>query len=45
MTVHEFIVHSKMHPELLPAGVTEFDLERFRKVGAKRKARQHSATG
>jgi len=21
-----------MHPELLPAGVSEFDLERFRKV-------------
>jgi len=32
MTVHEFITHSKMHPELLPARVTEFDLERLRKV-------------
>ena len=32
MTVHEFITHSKMHPELLPARMTEFDLERLRKV-------------
>ncbi len=32
MTVHEFITHIKMHPELLPASMTEFDLERFRKV-------------
>ena len=32
MTVHEFIAHIKMHPELLPAGMTEFDLERFRKL-------------
>jgi hypothetical protein len=32
MTVHEFIAHSKLHPALLPVGVTEFDLERFRKV-------------
>jgi hypothetical protein len=32
MTVHEFIAHSKMHPELLPAHMTEFDLERLRKV-------------
>src|SRR5258708_4925639 len=31
MTVHGFIAHSKMHPELLPAGIKEFDLERFRK--------------
>ena len=32
MTVHEFITHIKMHPELLPARMTEFDLERLRKV-------------
>lgn len=32
MSVHEFIAHIKMHPELLPAGTTEFDLERLRKV-------------
>jgi len=32
MTVHAFIAHMKMHPELLPAGMTEFDLERFRKL-------------
>ena len=32
MTVHEFIAHSKLHSELLPVGVTEFDLERFRKA-------------
>lgn len=32
MTVHGFIAHMKMHPELLPAGITEFDLERFRKL-------------
>jgi hypothetical protein len=32
MTVHEFIAHVKMHPELLPARMTEFDLERLRKV-------------
>ena len=32
MTVHGFIAHIKMHPELLPAGMTEFDLERFRKL-------------
>jgi len=32
MTVHGFIAHVKMHPELLPAGMTEFDLEHFRKL-------------
>src|SRR5260370_32762464 len=32
MTVHAFIAHMKMHPEQLPAGMTEFDLERFRKL-------------
>ena len=32
MTVHGFIAHMKMHPELLPPGVTEFDLEHFRKL-------------
>jgi hypothetical protein len=38
MTVHGFIAHSKMHPELLPAGVTEFDLERFRKVWSEKES-------
>ena len=32
MTVHAFITHMKMYPELLPPGMTEFDLERFRKL-------------
>ena len=32
MTVHGFIAHIKMHPELLPPGMTEFDLECFRKL-------------
>jgi len=32
LTVHGFIAHMKMHPELLPAGMTAFDLERFRKL-------------
>ena len=31
-TVHGFIAQVKMHPELLPAGMTAFDLERFRKL-------------
>ena len=30
VTVHAFVSHVKMHPELLK-GRTEFDLERFRK--------------
>ena len=30
ITVHAFVSHAKMHPELLK-GRTEFDLERFRK--------------
>ncbi len=34
MTVHGFIAHMKMHPELLPAGMTEFDLEHFRKLSS-----------
>src|SRR5260370_7512569 len=38
MTVHEFIAHSKMHPELLPTGVTEFDLERLRKVWSEKES-------
>ncbi len=38
MTVHGFIAHVKMHPELLPAGVTEFDLERFRKACSAKKS-------
>jgi len=31
MTVHAFVAHVKMHPELLPPGMTEIDLEDFRK--------------
>ena len=31
LTVHGFIAHVKMHPELLQ-GASEFDLERFRKL-------------
>jgi len=31
ITVHAFVSHVRMHPELLPQGRTEFDLERFRK--------------
>ncbi len=31
-SVHEFVAHMKMHPELMPPGMTEFDLERFRKL-------------
>jgi len=30
MNVHQFIAHMKMHPEHMPADMTEFDLERFR---------------
>jgi len=30
ITVHAFVSHVRMHPELLPKGRTEFDLERFR---------------
>ena len=32
MSIHQFIAHVKMHPELLPQGMTEFDLECFRKL-------------
>lgn len=32
MNIHQFIAHMKMHPELLPPGMTEFDLEYFRKL-------------
>jgi hypothetical protein len=32
MSIHQFIAHMKMHPELLPPGMTEFDLECFRKL-------------
>jgi hypothetical protein len=32
MNVHGFITHMKMHPELMPVGMTEFDLENFRKA-------------
>ncbi len=32
MSVHDFVAHMKMHPELMPPGRTEFDLERFRKL-------------
>ncbi len=38
MTVHGFIAHSKIHPELLPASVTEFDLERFRKAWSEKES-------
>lgn len=30
INVHQFVAHMKMHPELMPAGMSEFDLERFR---------------
>jgi membrane protein implicated in regulation of membrane protease activity len=32
MTGHAFIAHMKMHPEQMPLGMTEFDLEYFRKL-------------
>ena len=32
MSIHQFIAHMKMHPELMPPGMTEFDLERFRRL-------------
>jgi hypothetical protein len=32
MSVHQFIAHMKMHPELMPAGMTEFGLECFCKL-------------
>jgi hypothetical protein len=32
MSIHQFIAHMKMHPELTPPGMTEFDLECFRKL-------------
>ena len=35
VTVHTFLSHAKMHPELLPKGRTEFDLECFRKQWSK----------
>lgn len=28
MNIHQFIAHMKMHPNQMPAGMTEFDLER-----------------
>jgi hypothetical protein len=31
ITVHAFVSRVRMHPELLPQGRTEFDLEHFRK--------------
>lgn len=31
VTVHAFVAYLKMHPELLPEGMTEADLEYFRK--------------
>ncbi len=31
VTVHAFVAHLKMHPERLPEGMTEADLEYFRK--------------
>ena len=41
MTVHGFIAQVKLHPELLPAGMTECDLERFRKMWSQK---NHQAT-
>lgn len=41
MTVHVFIAQVKLHPELLPAGMTECDLERFRKMWSQK---NHQAT-
>src|SRR5258708_2016475 len=41
MTVHGFIIQVKLHPELLPAGMTECDLERFRKMWSQK---NHQAT-
>lgn len=32
VSIHQFIAHMKMHPELMPPGMTEFDLECFRKL-------------
>ncbi len=32
MSVHRFIAHMNMHPGRMPAGMTELDLERFRKL-------------
>lgn len=32
ITVHAFVSHVRMHPELLSQDRTEFDLERFRKL-------------
>lgn len=32
MSVHQFVAHMKMHPELMPPGMTEFDLESFRRL-------------
>lgn len=40
MSIHQFIAHMKMHPELMPPGMTEFDLECFRKL-----QRRHAQTG
>ncbi len=39
MTVHRFITQVKMHPELLPMGMTECDLERFRKMWSQKNHR------
>jgi hypothetical protein len=36
MSVHQFVAHMKMHPERMPAGMTEFDLEHFRKLQSRR---------
>jgi hypothetical protein len=36
MSVHQFIAYLKMHPERMPEGVTEFDLEHFRERHSER---------
>lgn len=42
VTVHAFVAHLKMHPDLLPKGVTEADLEHFRKqFGGNRQEEVH----
>jgi len=45
VTVHAFVAHLKMHPEQLPEGMTEADLEYFRKeFGSHRHAEVHTWT-
>lgn len=44
LSVHEFIAQMKMHPELLPEGVTEFDLERLRRRDGQQKSQADHGT-